>query len=102
MVQTMTDDELCAAFDSARLPREHFHHREHLRVAFLYFSRHGEEAVPRFCAALRRFATVHGVPGKYRHELTLDHLGRVERSMREGRYSTSEEFLRDNPGLLRG
>jgi len=52
------------------------------------------------CAALRRFATAHGVPGKYRHDLTLDHLDRIERRMRAGRYSTSGEFLRDNPELL--
>ena len=38
----MTDDELCAAFDSATLPKEAFHHREHLRVAFIYFARHGD------------------------------------------------------------
>src|SRR5256885_64889 len=52
----MTDDELCAAFDSATLPKEDCHHREHLRVAFIYFARHGEQPVPRFCAALQSFA----------------------------------------------
>lgn len=102
MLPEMSDDELSEAFDSALLPKERFHHREHLRVAFLYFARYGEAAVPRFCAALQRFATAHGVPGKYRHDLTLDYLDRIERRIRGSRYSTSEEFLRDNPELLRG
>jgi hypothetical protein len=102
MLPEMTDDELCAAFDAALLPKERFHHREHLRVAFLYFARHGEAAVPRFCAALQRFATAQGVPGKYRRDLTLEYLDRIERRMRGGRHSTSEEFLRDNPELLGG
>src|SRR5947209_18314427 len=48
----MTDDELCASFDSATLAKESFHHREHLRVAFLYLSRHPADAVPRFCEPL--------------------------------------------------
>jgi hypothetical protein len=100
MLPDLTDDELCAAFDSARLPKERFHHREHLRVAFLYLSRHGEAAVPSFCAALQRFATANGVPGKYRRDLTRDDLDRIERLMRGARHSTSGEFLRDNPGLL--
>jgi hypothetical protein len=95
----MTDDELCTAFEGATLPKEAFHHREHLRVAFIYFTRHGEAAVPRFCAALRRFATAHGVPGKYKHDLTLDYLERV-RTRADG-YADSEQFLADHPELLR-
>jgi hypothetical protein len=96
----MTDDELCAAFDSATLAKESFHHREHLRVAFLYLSRHPDDAVPRFCDALVRFATAHGVPGKYKRDLTLRYLERVRRGMARGRYRDSDEFLEDNPELF--
>ena len=97
----MTDDELCAAFDSATLAKESFHHREHLRVAFVYLSRHPQDAVPRFCEALVRFATAHGVPGKYQRDLTLRYLERVRRGMARRRYRGSEEFLEDNPELFR-
>ena len=97
----MTDDELCAAFDSATLEKESFRHREHLRVAFVYLSRHPEDAVPRFCDALLRFATAHGVPGKYQRDLTLRYLERVRRGMSRRRYRDSEEFLADNPELFR-
>ena len=96
----MTDDELCASFDSATLAKESFHHREHLRVAFLYLSRHPDDAVPRFCEALLRFATAHGVPGKYKQDLTLRYLERVRRGMAQGRYRSSEEFLEDHPELF--
>jgi N-formylglutamate deformylase len=98
----MTDDELCAAFDSATLPKEAFHHREHLRVAFIYFARHGDMAVPRFCAALLHFATAHDVPAKYRHDLTLDYLERVRDRASGSVYADSEEFLARHPELLRG
>ena len=98
----MTDDELCATFDSAALPKEAFHHREHLRVAFIYFARHGATAVPRFCAALLRFATAHDVPAKYRHDLTLDYLERVRTRASGSVYADSEEFLAHHPELLHG
>jgi len=98
----MTDDELCAAFDSATVPDEGFHHREHIRVAFLYFARHGEAAVPRFCAALRRFAAAQGVPEKYAHGLTLDWLERVRSRAQGARYADSEQFLKGHPELFDG
>ena len=98
----MTDDELCAAFDSATLAKDRFHHREHLRVAFLYLSRHPDDAVPRFCEALLRFATANGVPGKYKQDLTLRYLERVRRSMDQGRYRDSEDFVGSHPGLFDG
>ena len=71
-------------------------------MAFIYFARHGETAVPRFCAALRRFATAHGVPGKYRHDLTLDYLERVRTRACASGYADSEQFLSHHPELLRG
>jgi hypothetical protein len=98
----MSDDELCAAFDAATLPKEDFHHREHLRVAFVYLVRHGEAAPPRFCAALSHFAAAKGVPGKYRQELTLDWLARIRREAAKASYADSQEFLARNPGLLDG
>ena len=96
----MTDDELCAAFDSGTLPKESFHHREHLRVAFVYLSRHPDDAVLRFCDALLRYATAHGVPGKYKEDLTLRYLERVRGRMQKARYRDSEEFLRSHPELF--
>src|SRR5207302_4163553 len=73
----LDDDSLCAAFDAATLPKENFRHREHLRVACIYFARHGIQAVPRFCEALKRFASANGVPQKYREDITLQQLERV-------------------------
>ncbi len=34
----MTDDEFLAAFEDCTLPFEQWHHRAHVRVAFLYAS----------------------------------------------------------------
>ena len=72
-----------------------------MRVAFLYLSRHPDDAVPRFCHALLRFATANGVPGKYKRDLTLRYLERVRGGMARRRYRDSEEFLEANPELFR-
>ena len=67
----MTDDDFLAAFEEGGLPKEAFHHRDHVRVAWLCLRRHGLEAgAARFVGALRRFAERHGVPGLYHETVT--------------------------------
>jgi hypothetical protein len=57
----ISDEELLEQFESATLPGECFHHGEHVRVAFLYLSQFPLlQALQRFSAALRRFATAMG------------------------------------------
>jgi hypothetical protein len=51
----LSDDELYAAFESGRLPKEAFHHREHIRAAFLYLSRIPTWLKQR-CISARRYA----------------------------------------------
>jgi len=50
-----------------------FHHREHLRLAYMFLARHGnaETAYPAFRAALQSFLRHHGIdPAKYHATLT--------------------------------
>ena len=42
-----------------------FSHADHVRVAWAYLTRDGEGALPNMSAALVRFATARGVPGKF-------------------------------------
>jgi hypothetical protein len=98
----LPDDELYAAFESGRLPKERFHHREHIRVAFLYLSRYPDlaEAALRFRSALRRFAEAHGVVRLLHETVTWAYLVLIQEKMHGHRFETSEEFLASCPELL--
>src|SRR5579883_1715620 len=66
--EDLTDEELLAAFEACALPKERFHHGDHIRLAWLYTGRYGPaEAERRFLAGIRRLAEHFGAP---RHFIT--------------------------------
>jgi len=68
----MTDDEFVEAFESCTLPKELFHHRDHLRLAWIYLRRYGPgEAGARVGESIRRYAAHLGVSQKYHETITL-------------------------------
>ena len=68
----MTDDEFVRAFLSGALPNEEFHHRDHLRLAWLLTRQLGaEEATRAISAGIRRFAAHHGHAAKYHETMTV-------------------------------
>lgn len=97
------DEALLAGFESARLGPREFGHREHVRAAFLCLAANGDfgEAAVRFRRALRRFAAVHGVPGRYNETLTWAWLALVNERAQGASFAGSEDFLRRHPELLR-
>ncbi|HUC53799.1 MAG TPA: hypothetical protein VMR90_07115 [Candidatus Cybelea sp.] len=70
--EAWSDQEFRAAFESLRIPNEMFHHREHIRMAWIY-SRHlpEEQALARIVEGIRAFAKHHGAPAKYHHTVTV-------------------------------
>jgi hypothetical protein len=57
----MNDEEFLAAFERCAL--EEFHHRDHIKVAYLYLRRHPlEEATARVCAGLKALAVAWSAP----------------------------------------
>lgn len=99
---TLTDREFVAAFEDCTLPGSMFHHREHVRLAWLYLEAHPEaEAEQRMSEGIRRFATSLGAAAKYHHTLTLFWM----RACAEGRRATPsatsfDEFVAAQPVLL--
>jgi len=67
-----SDQDFREAFELLEIPNEMFHHREHIRLAWIY-SRHfpQEEAVSRVTCGIRAFAKHHGADGKYHHTITV-------------------------------
>jgi hypothetical protein len=67
----MTDDDFARAFETCELSNESFHHRDHIRLAWIYLHRYGrEEAGSRMADSIRRFAAHHGKSDKYHETLT--------------------------------
>lgn len=100
--ERLTDEDLLRRFEDTTLPAASFHHREHVRVAWLYLRQ--EEpvaALSRFSEGLKRFAAANGADGLYHETITWAYLLLIrERMERQGTGSTWEEFARNNPDLL--
>jgi hypothetical protein len=98
----MTDQELLEQLENGTLPNEGFHHREHVRVAFLYLTRYPVlETLQLFSRTLRRFAEAHGKPQLYHETITWAYVFLIrERMARAGTNQSWDEFARNNPDLL--
>jgi hypothetical protein len=96
---TMPDDEFLQSFEGCTLPSSAFHHRDHVRVAWLYLQRCPPlEALARFTDGLKRFATANGHPGLYHETITWAYLFLIQERMAEA--ETFEAFAARNPDLL--
>jgi hypothetical protein len=98
----LTEQEFCEAFEALQIPKESFHHREHIRLAWIYSSHYGEdEAAARMAQGIRAFARHHGVEQKYHHTITLAWMRLVLQAVRttpQTRHFAS--FVNANPHLL--
>jgi hypothetical protein len=94
----MTDEELVQAFESGAL--EKFPHVSHVRVAWCYLRRDPIlMALPRFRAALQRFAAGKGKPDRYHETITIALLLLI--ADRRGDVGESwDGFAARNPDLL--
>jgi hypothetical protein len=81
----MTDAEILILVDRLErclLPKEAFHHRDHLTVAVAYlYAADLETAIDRMRATLQRFAGHHKVSGIYHETLTRFWLQEVNRRL---------------------
>jgi sirohydrochlorin ferrochelatase len=67
----MTDDEFIAAFERREIAATHFHHADHVRLAWLYVERLGaREAEVRVLTGIRALAEHLGVPDKFNYTQT--------------------------------
>jgi len=100
--EQLTDQELLERFEDGTLSHEYFHHREHVRAAFLYLTNLPVlEALQSFSRALRRFAETQGKPQLYHATVSWAYVFLIhERMMRSPNKPGWEEFARNNPDLL--
>ncbi|HZF07859.1 MAG TPA: hypothetical protein VFE33_03625 [Thermoanaerobaculia bacterium] len=97
----LTDSDFVTAFEACALSNEDFHHRDHVRLAWLYLKDlPPEEALARFATGLRRFAHAHGKPGLYHETITWAYLLLIRERMARTAADTFEEFAAAHPDLL--
>src|SRR5271166_1586043 len=98
----LTDLEFVLAFQACDLPNENFHHRDHVRLAWVYLKSYGElEARRRLSEAIRKFAAFHGKSDKYHETITAAWLRLVARATARGpSEATFDEVTIAAPELL--
>ena len=95
----MTDAELLRAFESGEL--QDFPHASHVRVAWCYLRRDPILlALPRFKAALQRFAAGKGKPDRYHETITVALMLMIVERLGGARDLSWSEFAARNPDLL--
>lgn len=101
----LDDATLLRDFEDGTLPASTFHHRDHLRVAWLYLKAEPPlTALARFAEGLKRFAAANGAAGLYHETITWAYLLLIRERMAGedagGTATTSEEFVDRHPDLL--
>ncbi|MGD9906047.1 MAG: hypothetical protein AB7U83_21455 [Vicinamibacterales bacterium] len=99
---TADDQARVDAFRAGTLGTDAFHHRDHVRMAWLYVHAHGlEPAVARFTADLRAFAAAKGVPGLYHATITVAYLALIAERIAATPDRSWEAFAAAHGDLLR-
>jgi hypothetical protein len=100
-IDKMTDREFTEAFESCRLPNDQFHHRDHVRLAWIYVRSYGAaDAAVRIAESIQRYAAYHGKSSKYDRELTVAWMRIVAEAVSRAPEASFEELLAAFPELL--
>jgi hypothetical protein len=96
------DDAFVVAFLTGSLPPQQFHHRDHLRLAWVLVRLTGvDEAARRITSGIRYFATLHGHGEKYHETMTRFWVRIVAHAVAaRPEISTFDAFLAAFPLLL--
>ena len=91
----MNDREFVTAAEECTIPCCEFRHADHVRLAWLYLREYALlDAIGRFTAALRRFATRCGGAGKYHETITWAYLLIIHERMQQDECGNDWECFR--------
>lgn len=98
---SFTEPQFVEAIENCSFLGEHFHHIEHLRLAWIYLQTMDvDSAAARMAESILRFATFHHSPEKYNRTLTDAWVRLVAAARRRSPGSTFPSFLEANAELL--
>lgn len=97
----MDDREFVAQFEACTLPSSHFHHRNHVRLAWLYLKEAPLlDALTRFRTSLQRYAASLGAAAKYHETITFAFLFLIHERMQREAFASFDEFADANAELF--
>lgn len=98
----MQDEEFIERFENCTLSGADFHHRDHVRVVWLYLRGNSVlKTLARFSEGLKRFAAANGKPNLYHETITWAYVFLIhERMQRGGSEQNWSEFVDTNPDLF--
>ena len=97
----MTDKDFLSAFEACTLDPQHFNHRGHVRLAWLYLQRYDfDEAVARACHGIRAYATHLGAAAKFHWTLTQALMHLLHAAGAGDRAVGWEAFVTHNSALI--
>lgn len=98
---TPADEQFLAAFESGQIANQSFHHRDHLRLAWLQIRRLGlERASETVAGAIQRFAAHHGKADRYHDTMTRFWLRAVGVGISRHPELSFDQLLETEPHLL--
>jgi hypothetical protein len=96
----MNDDDFAAAFERCDMP-DGFHHRDHVRLAWVYLHQMPLlDALKRFCESLKRFAAFKGQPGLYHDTITWAYVLLIHERMQRNPTDSFDAFESMNADLF--
>lgn len=98
---TPDDDAFVAAFHAGRITNQNFHHRDHLRLAWVHIRRLGlNRAAEVVTSGIRLFAAEHGSADRYHDTMTRFWVRVVGMGLSRHPELTFDELLIAEPHLL--
>jgi hypothetical protein len=98
----LTDDEFLTQFEECTLPRAHWTHENHLRMAYLYLRRapNAEAVLPFVRERIQAYNHANGAYKGYHETITVAYLRIVADRLRRGSYPSFASFRTDNAGIF--
>jgi hypothetical protein len=98
---TAADEQFLAAFEAGQIANQSFHHRDHLRLAWLQIRRLGlERASETVAGGIQHFAAHHGKADRYHDTMTRFWLRAVAVGISRHPQLSFDQLLETEPHLL--
>lgn len=96
----MNDLEFLNAFESGSFPPSLFDHQAHLRLAWGYLKRYGEQrAIEKVCQGIQAFDKLHGDGSKFHKTLTVASVKVVHHFMQKSSSAHFSDCIQEFPRL---
>lgn len=96
----LSDKEFETLFEKAELPPSLFNHEAHLRLAWLYINKYGEEkAAAKTCKEIEQFDRLHGKGNKFNTTMSVAAIKIVHHFIKKSESKDFRMFIEEFPRL---